>query len=132
LATDTAFTLVQDALDWLRSRKVIPPALQTLETMARKGSISDRTRLEQDIHAMALNLVVAAITLWNTAYLDRALQGMAKRGTPVPEIYLPHISPLGWEHIGITGTYTWRGSTKPWGRFRPLRVVESRQERCIA
>jgi len=98
----------------------------------RKGSISDRTRLEQDIHAMALNLVVAAITLWNTAYLDRALQGMAKRGTPVPEIYLPHISPLGWEHIGITGTYTWRGSTKPWGRFRPLRVVESRQERCIA
>jgi hypothetical protein len=24
LATDTAFTLVQDALDWLRSRKVIP------------------------------------------------------------------------------------------------------------
>ena len=25
LVTDTAFTLVQDALNWLRSRKVIPP-----------------------------------------------------------------------------------------------------------
>lgn len=98
----------------------------------RKGSISDRTRLEQDVHAMALNLVVAAITLWNTAYLDRALLAMEQRGTPVPEIYWPHISPLGWEHIGIAGTYTWKGSTRPWGRFRPLRVVQTRHERRIA
>ena len=37
----------------------------------RRGALPDRTQLEQDLHAMALNLVVAAITLWNTAYLDR-------------------------------------------------------------
>jgi TnpA family transposase len=98
----------------------------------RKGSISDRTRLEQDIHAMALNLVVAAITLWNTAYLDRALRALQERGTPVPDIYLPHISPLGWEHITITGTYLWKGSTAPWGRFRPLRLEANRQEPRIA
>src|SRR5215467_13200355 len=36
--------------------------------------VSDRTQLEQNLDAMALNLFVAAITLWNTAYLDRALQ----------------------------------------------------------
>jgi TnpA family transposase len=40
----------------------------------RRGSVSDRTQLDQDLNAMALNLVVAAIILWNTAYLDRALQ----------------------------------------------------------
>jgi hypothetical protein len=98
----------------------------------RKGSISDRTRLEQDIHAMALNLVVAAITLWNTAYLDRALRALKERGTPVPDIYPPHISPLGWEHITITGTYLWKGSTAPWGHFRPLRMEGSRQEPRIS
>lgn len=98
----------------------------------RKGSISDRTRLEQDVHAMALNLVVAAITLWNTAYLDHALKVLAERGTPVPDAYRPHISPLGWEHIGITGTYSWKQSTNPWGRFRPLRLHERHQEPRIA
>jgi TnpA family transposase len=100
----------------------------------RKGSVSDRTRLEQDIHAMAMNLVVAAITLWNTAYLDQALKACAELGASVPDDCLPHISPLGWEHITITGTYTWKGSSgAPWGRFRPLRIVDStRQELKLA
>jgi len=32
---------------------------------------------------MALNLVVAAITLWNTAYLDRALSALEEARIPV-------------------------------------------------
>ena len=70
---------------------------------------------------MALNLVVAAITLWNTAYLDHALQRLQKEGVSVPEDLLPHISPLGWEHITLTGTYQWKGVDRTWGRFQPLR-----------
>jgi len=80
------------------------------------------TQLEQDLHAMALNLVVAAITLWNTAYLDRALKSVQNHGISLPAQYLPHISPLGWEHIAITGTYQWKGTESAWGRFRPLRL----------
>ena len=90
----------------------------------RRGSVSDRTQLEQDLHAMALNLVVAAITVWNTAYLDRALTALTEHGTPVPAEYVPHISPLGWEHITITGTYHWKDGKRAepaWGTFRPLR-----------
>ena len=85
-----------------------------------------RTQLDQDLNAMALNLVVAATTLWNTAYLDRALSALEEARIPVPSEYLPHISPLGWEHIILTGTYHWKGRQTPWGRFRPLRpdVVE--------
>jgi len=92
----------------------------------KRGSVSDRTQLDQDLNAMALNLVVAAITLWNTAYLDRALSALEEARIPVPSEYLPHISPLGWEHIILTGTYHWKGRQTPWGRFRPLRpdVVE--------
>ena len=71
---------------------------------------------------MALNLVVAAIILWNTAYLDRALQLLQEEGIAIPEDMPPHISPLGWEHITITGTYHWRsGVDRAWGRFQPLR-----------
>jgi hypothetical protein len=70
--------------------------------------------------------------LWNTAYLDRALTACTELGMPVPDIYLPHISPLGWEHITITGTYIWKGSSTPWGRFRPLRMDLPRQEPKLA
>ena len=52
----------------------------------RRGSVNDRTQLEQDLNAMALNLVVAAITMWNTTYLERALKSLEERGRPVPEI----------------------------------------------
>src|SRR5262249_4619364 len=88
----------------------------------KRGSVSDRTQLDQDLNAMALNLVAAAITLWNTAYLDRAFQTLEEVGIPVSPQYLPHISPLGWEHITLTGTYHWKGAhNATWGRFRPLR-----------
>jgi hypothetical protein len=53
---------------------------------------------------LALNLVVAAVTLWNTAYLDRALQVLPEVGLAIPEQVVPHLSPLGWEHITLTGT----------------------------
>jgi len=86
----------------------------------RRGSVSDRTQLDQDLNAMALNLVVAAIILWNTAYLDQALQVLAREQVTVPEEFIRHISPLGWEHITITGTFQWKGSHAAWGRFRPL------------
>lgn len=81
----------------------------------RRGSVSDRTQLDQDLEAMALNLVVAAIILWNTAYLDRALQVLAEEDVKVPEDYIRHISPLGWEHITITGTFQWKGTHAVWG-----------------
>ena len=57
---------------------------------------------------------------WNTAYLDRAIQVLNEEGISVPEEYLAHISPLGWEHITITGTYHWKGVDRPWGRFQSL------------
>jgi len=35
---------------------------------------------------------------------------------------LPYLSPLGWEHINLTGDYVWRQNKKvEEGQFRPLR-----------
>jgi Tn3 transposase DDE domain len=38
------------------------------------------------------------------------------------ERLLQHLSPLGWEHINLTGDYVWRQNRKvERGKFRPLR-----------
>ncbi|ORJ20046.1 transposase [Rouxiella silvae] len=36
-----------------------------------------------------------------------------------------HFSPLGWEHINLTGDYLWRGIRTPaFGKFRRLRPAK--------
>jgi hypothetical protein len=51
---------------------------------------------------------VAAIILWNTVYLSRAIQGLKAHGLSVGDNLLEHLPPLGWEHINLTGDYVWR------------------------
>lgn len=73
----------------------------------RLGRIRDRSREGQQHRASGLALLTAAIVLWNTVYLDRALTAMTKAGRKVDEALLPHIAPLGWQHINLTGDYLW-------------------------
>jgi hypothetical protein len=71
-------------------------------------------------------LVTAAVVLWNTVYLERAIQAIRDHGQPVDENLLQHVSPLGWEHINLTGDYVWRQDRRgERGKFRPLREVTS-------
>jgi hypothetical protein len=53
-------------------------------------------------------LRTSAIVLWNTVYLERAIQAIRDHGQPVDENLLQHVSLLGWEHINLTGDYVWR------------------------
>jgi hypothetical protein len=57
-----------------------------------------------------LNLLVAAIILWNTTYLQRAVNHLDKQGHHPAPGDLAHLSPLGWEHINLTGDYRWETS----------------------
>jgi hypothetical protein len=57
----------------------------------------------QRYRASDLNLVVAAIVLWNTTYLERAVQSLKAHGHSIHESLLQHLSPMGWEHINLTG-----------------------------
>jgi len=64
--------------------------------------------------------VVAAITLWNTIYLERAVTLLGKSQT-VDTGLLQHVSPLGWEHVGLTGDYLWHSDKRvAKGGFRTL------------
>ena len=91
----------------------------------RLGELRDRSFENQRYRASGLTLVVAAIVLWNTVYLERAIQGLRARGQVVDDSLLQHISPLGWEHINLTGDYVWlQSELVESGRFRPLRPLE--------
>jgi TnpA family transposase len=87
----------------------------------RLGEIRDRSFENQRYRASGLNLIVAAITLWNTVYLERAVAALGERGA-VDESLFRHLSPLSWEHIHLTGDYVWHANRRvAKGRFRPLR-----------
>lgn len=88
----------------------------------RLGEVRDRSFEQQRYRASGLNLVTAAIVLWNTVYLERATVALRGNGDPPDEALLPFLSPLGWEHINLTGDYLWRQSPRVGaGKFRPLR-----------
>jgi TnpA family transposase len=90
----------------------------------RLGELRDRSFENQRHRASGLNLVVAAITLWNTVYLERAVASLRKQ-QPLDDALLAHVSPLGWEHINLTGDYTWaHDKALRHGRFRPLRPLK--------
>jgi TnpA family transposase len=90
----------------------------------RLGEIRDRSFENQRYRASGLTLVVAAIILWNTVYLGRAIDDLKAQGLPVDDNLLEHLSPLGWEHINLTGDYVWRQNRRvESGKFRPLRPV---------
>ena len=76
----------------------------------RLGEIRDRSFEQQRYRASGLNLVTAAI-VWNTV-LERATQAMGDAGKSVDGELLQYLSPLGWEHINLTGDYVWRQSRR--------------------
>lgn len=90
----------------------------------RLGEIRDRSFEQQRYRASGLNLVTAAIVLWNTVYLERATSALRAHGKALDDTLLQYLSPLGWEHINLTGDYLWRSSAKVGaGKFRPLRPL---------
>jgi len=66
-------------------------------------------------------LIVTAITLWNTVYMERALAAL-RAERPIEDNLVAHLSPLSWEHIHLTGDYVWHANKRvAKGSFRPFR-----------
>nr|WP_245416008.1 Tn3 family transposase [Mesorhizobium denitrificans] len=85
----------------------------------RLGELRDRTFESQFYRASGLNLLINAIVYWNTLYLDPAFTELNQEGVATPPDVIKHITPLGWQHISLTGDYIWT----PTDSFdlRPLR-----------
>ena len=98
----------------------------------RLGEIRERSYENQRHRAGGLNLIVAAIILWNTVYLWRAVDHLRKQGNAPALSDLAHLSPLGWEHINLTGDYHWEAEQSfGLNQFRPLRI-SANDERLAA
>ena len=121
-------------LDWLRSGDLrrranaglnkgeARNALARAVFFHRLGELRDRSFENQAYRASGLNLLVAAIILWNTRYLSAAFDALRARGVAVPPDLVRHVAPLGWEHVGLTGDYVWAADAQPAvGARRPLR-----------
>lgn len=73
----------------------------------RLGEIRDKTYQNQLYKASGLNLVASAIILWNTVYIEKAVNYLRQTDENFNEELISNLSPLGWEHINLTGDYTW-------------------------
>jgi TnpA family transposase len=96
-------------------------ALARAVFLCRLGEIRDRSFEQQRYRASSLTLVTAAIALWNTVYIERAVQTSTRNGQALDPELFKYLSPLGWEHINLTGDYQWKGTRLAQGKFRPLR-----------
>ena len=80
-------------------------ALRRAVFFNRLGEIRDRSYENQCYRASGLNLLVAVIILWNTEYLQRTVEHLRKQRIEPEPTDLVHLSPLGCEHINLTGDY---------------------------
>ncbi len=73
----------------------------------RLGEFRDRSFEQQFFRASGLTLLTSAIIHWNTIELEKVINKMRSEGKLKDESLLEYLSPLGSEHIGLTGDYIW-------------------------
>ena len=95
----------------------------------RKGELRQKYREGMEDQLGALGLVVNAIVLWNTRYIEVALDDLKRSGARVNPLDVARLSPLLHEHVNMLGKYDF---TLPEGiasgQLRPLRDPDSLEE----
>jgi len=92
---------------------------------ARRGEIRKRYREGQEDQLGALGLVLNVSVLWQTLYMDRALQILRNQGREPRAEDVARLSPLMHSNINVLGRYSFDLSPElERGEFRPLRQLE--------
>lgn len=114
----------------VRSRRGRPP-----KDAVRLVPLTDRSYVHQVLSWMATERPkrrepLWSISLWNTVYMERAIDALKRKGLKISEQLLSHLSPLGWEHINLTGDFIWKSNRIPayvkFRRLRPAKVERSK------
>jgi TnpA family transposase len=88
----------------------------------QRGELRQRYREGQEDQLGALGLVVNAIVLWNTIYMEAALQQLRDEGVEVRDEDSARLSPLVHRHINFQGRYSFAlTESVARGDLRPLR-----------
>lgn len=87
-----------------------------------RGQVRKRYREGQEDQLSSLGLVLNAVALWNTLYLDKAISHLRESGTKVRGEDLAKVSPLMHSHVRVLGHYHFRlDESVADGGMRPLR-----------
>lgn len=97
-------------------------ALARAVFFGKQGELRERDLQDQLQRASALNILINAISVWNTVYLEQAVK-YKKEHEGIDENLLKHISPLNWSHINFLGEYSFH-SNMALGidEYRPLKT----------
>ena len=88
----------------------------------QRGELRQRYREGQEDQLGALGLVVNAVVLWNTRYLDASLTKVRTTDVVVKPEDVQRLSPLLLDHVNVLGRYEFalKESIRQ-GQLRPLR-----------
>ncbi len=88
----------------------------------KRGELRQRYREGQEDQLGALGIVVNLVVLWNTIYMDAALNRLRAEGHQVLPEDVARLSPLSFKHINMLGRYAFTlPDAVTRGELRPLR-----------
>lgn len=89
------------------------------------GEIRKRYREGQEDQLGALGLVTNAVVLWNTVYMQAALDHLKQQGEQINAEDKARLSPLGHKHVNMLGHYSFTLAEQVInGQLRPLKQPE--------
>jgi TnpA family transposase len=92
-----------------------------------RGQIRQAYRDGQEDQLAALGLVLNAVVLWTTRYLDAAVTALRAAGEEVRDEDAARLSPLKDRHVNFHGRYAFE-ATSPGSGLRPLRDPEAPED----
>ena len=91
-------------------------------TTASAANCASATARARKTSSARLGLAVNVVVLWNTIYMDAALNQLRAEGFDVRDEDVARLSPLGFEHINMLGRYAFTlPDAVARGELRPLR-----------
>ena len=91
----------------------------------RRGEMRKPYREGQEDQLGAMGLVLNVVVLWNTTYMESALDHQKNQSVTVSEDFEQRLSPLLYEHINVLGHYSFTLSEQiEKGKLRPLNLAE--------
>ena len=78
------------------------------------------------IQNLGRRTIIAVLTFWNTLYLDKTANHLAKTSPLFDPGLLPFTSPLGWERIMLSGDVDWHSGAAERNIARTLHIKPTR------
>jgi TnpA family transposase len=107
-------------IKWMRNLQEGRHALARKVFHGSKGELYQRYREGMEDQLGALGLVLNCIVLWNTVYINAALQQLRAAGYPVLDADVVRLHPFMRRHLGVQGDYSFMLPALD-GRLRELR-----------